>query len=459
MGTSTYSNAFRLLIVDDDPAIQSAVRRIFMEDGYFLMSAGSAEDALNIVARQRVDAAVLDLKMPGMDGLQLLELLREKAPGVRVMMLTGHGSIGDAVAAIKLGAVDFLEKPLYPDLLRLKIRQISDRWALEAENVRLQSEIAHKFDFSRMIGHSQVMLALKRRILQVAGTDVTVLIQGETGTGKELVAHAIHQHSRRSNAPFQNLDCTGMNESIIESELFGHVKGAFTGAVSSKTGIIRSAHGGTLFFDEIGELPIQLQSKLLRVMQEQKVRPLGSHQEMNIDARILAATNRDLAAEMTDGKFRKDLFYRLNVVTITVPPLRHRTSDIPMLIDCFLKRLQTGRRPVKRIGRETLDAAMAYPWPGNVRQLENAVTKAFVLTERDVLQPEDLLSAPEPTGSGGNDAPSIHEPMPLSQLEELAIKNALAAHGGNRKATAKSLKISEATLYRKLKRYVSRPSE
>ena len=430
-----------------------------MDTDYRLLTADNGTEALQLLARQGVDAALLDLKMPGLSGIELLEEIRNKYSITKVIVLTGHGSIKDAVKAMKLGAVDFLEKPFYPDLLHAKVSQLHQLWRLTIENKQLKKEIEFKFGFDQLLGNSRSMLDIKKLILQVARSDSTVLIEGETGTGKELVARAIHHHSGRSNNIFQLVDCAGLSETLIESELFGHVKGAFTGAHLSKTGLIRSSNRGTLFFDEIGELSLLMQAKLLRVIQEREVRPVGDQKTYPVDIRILAATNRNLEQEVAKGNFREDLFYRLNVVRIVVPPLRDRKEDIPLLAKFFLKRLNTNLLPAKKINREALGGLMRYHWPGNVRELENAIIKANTLGDGEIIRSEDIFQDIDSIPVPSDDPPLQPRGMTLAAWEEAAIINALARQNDNRKAAARLLEISEATLYRKIKKYhILKPS-
>ena len=344
---------FCLLMVDDEPSVLSSLKRVFFEDDYQIHAAGSGEKALDLLRKFPIHAALIDLKMPGMDGLSLLKALRKDYPQVMTIMLTGHGSIQEAVAAVKLGAVDFLEKPYAPEALRTRIAQLHQIWNLREENRQLRSRIEFQFGFDRLVGNSTGTLKLKELISQIGPNDAPVLIQGETGTGKELVARAIHHHSPRSAGNFVPVDCAAISETLIESELFGHVKGAFTGAHMSTLGLVRSADGGTLFLDEVGELSPAIQSKLLRTIQESEVRPVGSNKAFPVDIRILAATNRDLAAEVTGNNFREDLYYRINVVVIEVPPLRKRKEDIALLAKYFLKRFASDLTSAKEISEKT----------------------------------------------------------------------------------------------------------
>jgi DNA-binding NtrC family response regulator len=444
---------FALLLVDDEPAVLASLKRIFRQMPYDLHMAGNGNEALEVLEQIPIDAALVDLKMPGMDGMQLLEAMQSRWPDVRVVILTGHGGVQEAVTAIKLGAVDFLQKPFETENLQTRIYQLYHIWSLEQENRCLREQVQFKFGFDQLIGNAPLMLSLKKMILQASQSDASVLIQGETGTGKELVALAIHHHSPRSGHPFVPVDCAGISETVIGSELFGHVKGAFTGAHESTLGLIRSADKGTLFLDEIGELPLSLQSKLLRTIQEKEVRPVGASRSFPVDVRILAATNRNLEEEVEQGRFRQDLYYRLDVVMIRVPPLRDRIEDLPILARFFVEQFRTPVCPVTGVSKDALDCMMAYDWPGNVRELENVIRRAVAMGQNDQILPVDL-----PDSMNGlisktlaiQDAPSSDS---LEAYEMAAIRNALSKSRGHRKHAAQLLGIGEATLYRKLKRY------
>jgi DNA-binding NtrC family response regulator len=447
------SNRFSLLLVDDEPSVLSSLRRVFFEEDYAIHSAGSGEEALALLEKVRVDAALIDLKMPGMDGLELVKETKARYPQVMVIMLTGHGGIKEAVEAIKLGAADFLEKPFAYEGLRARVGQLHHIWKLTQENLALKDQMARRFRFDRLVGNSTPMLRLKETIAQVGPGDTSVLIQGETGTGKELVAKAVHYHSRRSKQDFVPVDCAAISETVIESELFGHVKGAFTGAHTSSLGLIRSAHKGTLFLDEIAELSSAMQAKLLRTLQEREVRPVGSSKSYDVDVRILAATNRNLGEAVSLGNFREDLFYRLNVVALSVVPLRDRKEDIPLLAKYFVKEFATNFSPVKDISEEALIRLENYSWPGNVRELENVLRRAVALGKGKTITPEDLppnIYVPPMEPSSG---PVAVPDDTLAGYEKAALQNALQKSQHNRKRAAQILGIGEATLYRKIKKY------
>ena len=444
---------FSLLLVDDEPRILSGLKRVFFEQDYVLHEAESGEQALDVLERERVDAALLDLRMPGMDGLELLKSVKELRPELMVLMLTGHGGVRDAVEAMRLGALDFLEKPFNADGLRARVAQLYEVWRLRRENRSLKEQLQCRFLDENLVGDSRLMLKLKDMIVRVGPTDAGVLVQGETGTGKELVARAIHRQSPRAKHPFVPVDCASISETVMESELFGHVKGAFTGAHSSTLGLVRSAHGGTLFLDEIGELPPAFQVKLLRTIQEKEVRPVGSDRTFAVDVRLVAATHRELDEEVKAGRFREDLYYRLNVVTLQVPPLRERREDIPLLAQYFLQCLQRRSLPPKNLSPEALACLESHFWPGNVRELENVIQRAAVLGRGELIHADDLPSDIRAALS----SPFADRVMPrgdsLEDYERAAIENALKKSGMNRQKAVAMLGIGQATLYRKVKKY------
>jgi DNA-binding NtrC family response regulator len=444
---------FAVLLVDDEPNILSSLKRVFHRLPYDLFTAEHGLAALEVLKQTPIDVAFVDLMMPHMDGMTLLAEMRAKWPHVRVLMLTGYGGVKEAVAAIQLGAVDFLEKPFEDESLRSRVDQFYQMWLLERENRQLKEQVQFNFGFEQLIGTSLAILSLKKMILQVAHSDASILIQGETGTGKELVARAIHHHSTRAEQAFVPVDCASINETVMGSELFGHVKGAFTGAIENTTGLIRSGDKGTVFLDEVGELSPAMQVKLLRAIQEREIRPVGASRSYAVDVRFLAATNRNLEEEVAQGRFRQDLFYRLNVVVMTVPPLRTRLEDVPLLIRHFIN----GNNPKagRTLAKETLACLMTYDWPGNVRELENVMHRAAAMCQTEAIQPHDL---PESIFCAASAHP-VEGAMPgvsedsLEAYELAAIRNALRKNDENRKKAAQMLGIGEATLYRKLKMY------
>jgi DNA-binding NtrC family response regulator len=447
---------FAVLLVDDEPNILSSLKRVFHRLPYDIFTAEHGLAALEVLKQTPIDVAFVDLMMPHMDGMALLTEMHAKWPHVRVLMLTGYGGVKEAVAAIKLGAVDFLEKPFEDESLRSRVDQFYQMWLLERENRQLKEQVQFNFGFEQLIGTSLAILNLKRMILQVALSEASILIQGETGTGKELVARAIHHHSARADQPFVPVDCASLNETVMGSELFGHVKGAFTGAIENTTGLIRSADKGTVFLDEVGELSPTMQVKLLRAIQEKEVRPVGASRSFPVDVRFLAATNRNLEEEVAQGRFRQDLFYRLNVVVMSVPPLRSRLEDVPLLIRHFIN----GGNPKNGTGctlaKETLACLMTYDWPGNVRELENVMHRATAMCQTEAIEPRDLpeniLGAAGAHHPAENALHGISEDS-LEAYEFAAIRNALRKNDDNRKKASQMLGIGEATLYRKLKKY------
>jgi DNA-binding NtrC family response regulator len=443
---------FSLMLVDDEPAVLSALKRVFRAAPYAIHAAENGLKALDLLQEHKIDAALVDLQMPEMSGLELLEQIRKRWPWVQVIILTGFGGVKEAVEAIQLGAVDFLQKPFENETIEARMNQIFHIWSLEQENRRLREKVQFQFGYDQLIGNSNAMLKLKKMIIQVAGSDASVLIQGETGTGKELVARAIHFHSPRGSQPFVPVDCASISETVMGSELFGHVKGAFTGAHETTKGLIRSADKGTLFLDEVGELPLAMQGKLLRAIQEKEVRPVGSSQSHQVDVRILAATNRNLEEEVAQGRFRQDLYFRLNVVVLGVPSLASRLDDIPLLTRYFIQQFATPVSSVNHLSNEALVCMNAYDWPGNVRELENVIRRAVAMGQSEGIMPQDL---PESIYSGqpmSADSDELRRDS-LAAYELAAIRNALIKSDGHRKRAARILGIGEATLYRKLSKY------
>jgi DNA-binding NtrC family response regulator len=450
--------AFNLLMVDDDPSIRSLLEMVFSESGYTTYLAESAEQALEISEQRRIDAALLDLDLPGMHGLELLKRLKKRYPDILISILTGEGSVNAAVEAMRSGAADFMEKPISWQELSVRVSQLYEIWRLNLENRSLREEMGLPFGFDRLVGSSESMQRLKKLIAQAGASDASVLVQGETGTGKELVARAIHFHSPRKDGPFVPVDCASISENVMESELFGHLKGAFTGAHMSHIGLLRSSHGGTAFFDEVGELSIGVQAKLLRSIQEKEVRPVGSTRSHAVDVRIVCATNRNLEEEAAEGSFREDLLYRINVITLRVPPLRERREDVALLARYFLKTLGSEHSPVKELSAEALQLLQAHDWPGNVRELENLIRRALALGGNHRIEPEDLPEMLRQAlhgvaKSAVHPAKSTPSETSLEAYELEAIRNALRLSSGNRRQAAQLLQIGEATLYRKLKKF------
>jgi two-component system NtrC family response regulator len=381
----------RILVVDDEEIIRLACQRVLTEEGYEVQSRPGGPEALRLLAEELFDVAIVDLKMPRMDGIEVLQAIKRDYPHIPVIMITGYATVESAVEAMKSGAFDYLPKPFTPDEVAVVVKKAVETRSLILENIYLRGEIQAKYGFENIIGTSKKMQEIYRLIAKVAPTNSTVLITGESGTGKELIARAIHYSSQRKERQFVPVDCAVLSENLLESELFGHVKGSFTGAVVTKPGLFEVADGGSLFLDEIGNISLAMQSKLLRFIQEREFTPVGGTKLKKVDVRLVAATNSDLQEKIKEGTFREDLFYRLNIVPISLPPLRERKEDIPLLAMHFLKKYcqEMGKNP-KVFSQMAMEMLMGYPWPGNVRELENIVERAVVMTEEDAILPQHL---------------------------------------------------------------------
>jgi DNA-binding NtrC family response regulator len=445
------NNGASILIVDDEQTMREACCEVLAPEGFILREASSGERALEIIRRQSFDLIILDLKMPRLDGMEMLRRVQKESPGTATVVITGYPSIDTAVEAMRLGAADFLPKPFTPEVLRFTVRRVLNGARMARENQLLRSQLEEcRGKNYELIGQSAPMRQIHDLVQRVGPTDSTVLITGESGTGKELVARAIRDHSLRRDKPFVTVDCGALVGALFESELFGHVKGSFTGATSLKHGRFELANGGTIFFDEIANVNPDIQVKLLRVIQEREFTRVGATQVIPVDVRILAATSRNLPDEIREGRFREDLFYRLCVVPIILPPLRQRREDIPLLATHFL-RTHRGRRGnwVRDISDEAVDVLIKHDWPGNVRELENAIERAIILARGDVIVPADLvyygpLMKPEAVSDNLS---------PLADVEKEHIARLLRHHAGNRTAAAKSLGMDRKTLWRKIKAY------
>ena len=442
----------KILVVDDEPAQRELVSGFLARHGFEVLSAGDGREALERFRGEPVDLILTDQKMPGFSGLQLLEAARAVTPEVAVIVMTAYGTIEHAVAAIKAGASDYLTKPLNLDELLHRIGQVRDRQRLVGENRELRAALQERHRVEGVIGESGRMQEALSLVRRVAASDATVLIRGESGTGKELIAKAIHYASRRAEGPLVRINCAALPEGLLESELFGHEKGAFTGAHAMRRGRFELAHGGSLFLDEIGDLPPHLQVKLLRVLQEREIERVGSSHPIQVDVRLLAATHCDLEALLKEGRFRDDLYYRLNVVTISVPPLRERREDIPLLLDHFLSRFaRENGKTIRGLTREARETLLRYDYPGNVRELENVVERAVVLTRDEVIGLADLpLAVREPEPDTGEAAGL---PAAVEGLERRMIREALARADGIQTRAAELLGISERVLRYKLRKY------
>jgi two-component system, NtrC family, response regulator AtoC len=447
----------RLLIVDDEQSIRRLCVTVGEALGFVCLEAASGESALAVLEEQPAHMILTDMVMPNMSGLEFLEKVKKMLPRTEVAVMTGHGSVETAVQAMKLGAYDYIAKPFSPlEELRLFLRRMAEKVRLVEENQFLRDRTDTETQLHGIVGSSAKIQDVLRMVSRLKDTRTPVLITGESGTGKELVARAIHFRGTFANRPFVAVDCGSLVPTLIESELFGYEKGAFTGALKSRTGLFQSANGGTIFLDEIGELPLELQAKLLRVLQEKEVRPVGSNVRTKVDVRVIAATNRDLEKEYRTGMFRKDLYFRLNVVTVHVPALRERRSDIPMLSHWFLDRCAPGRSV--QVTNAAMKCLLQYDWPGNVRELENCIERAVALGNQQSIDIDDLPPAI------GSEPATEHEPAALSSsagfsttdledIERNTIERVFRQVKGDKVLAGKMLGISRATLYRKLKRY------
>jgi two-component system, NtrC family, response regulator AtoC len=456
----TQEHQVKFLIVDDHQSIRKLCLSVGASLGFACIEAESAEVALECLESEAPDIVLADLMMPRMSGLEFLPRVKELLPRCEIAIMTGHGSIETAVQAMKLGACDYITKPFRIEELKLLLQRMEAKVRLVAENQFLRDQVNAEMELSGIVGSSSRIREVMRMVARLKDTRTPVLICGESGTGKELVARAIHYRGSFAKRPLVAVDCGSLVPTLIESELFGYEKGAFTGALKSKDGLFQAAHGGTIFLDEIGELSMEMQAKLLRVLQEKEVRPVGSNQKTKVDVRVIAATNRDLESAYKEGRFRKDLYFRLNVVTLHLPPLRDRKSDIPSLIHYFLDKFVPDR--IFSISPAATKCMMQYEWPGNVRELENCIERAVALGSRDSIDLNDLPPAlraqpgwvPDEDGApvsvAGTPSPGDTD---LEVLERTTIQRVFEQVHGDKALARKMLGISRATLYRKLKRY------
>jgi DNA-binding NtrC family response regulator len=440
-----------VLVVDDEQSARDLCCDVATDTGLRARGAATTEEALEILDQFPVDIVITDLRVPQLGGIELLRRVRDHYPQTAVVMLTQFGTIDSAVEATRMGAADYVTKPFRVAELRTKLSRLVHSLETDQENRVLREQLRTRPGFGELIGTSQKMSRVYRLVEKVSDHNYPVLVLGESGTGKELVARSIHYLGERRNKPFVPVDCSALVPTLIESELFGYVKGAFTGALHAKQGLLESAGGGTLFLDEIGDLPIDLQAKLLRALQEHEVKPVGSNERVSISARVIAATHRDLESAVRTGAFRQDLFFRLNVVQIKLPPLRERKNDIPLLVNAFLEKFGDGQGRSRTISEDAIARLIAYDWPGNVRELENAVERAVALGSGPILHVGDL---PSNLQYGTQERlPDKDEFLPLEELERRAILRALRESGGDKLAAARLLGIGKTTLYRKLKQY------
>jgi two-component system NtrC family response regulator len=446
------SNNKTILIADDDESLRRVIEYNLSNKGYRVLLANNGNEALNIFKSEDVDIVITDIKMEKVDGLELLEEIKRLKSNALVIMITAHGSIETAVKAMKLGAYDYITKPFNRDELQIIIEKAQNLQSLMSENIRLRQELADRFSLGNIIGASSKMKRIYDMVARVAKSDSTVLLQGESGTGKELIARAIHFNSSRAKKPFITVNCSAIPENLMESELFGHVKGAFTGAVKDKVGKFEAAEGGTIFLDEIGDIRKDLQVKLLRVLQEKSIDKVGSTQDINVDVRVIAATNILLETAIEEGKFREDLFYRISVIPILLPPLRERKDDIPLLVQHFMAK--HGGKDCKMLS-EVLDILNRYDWPGNVRELENIIERAIVLKKEDnVINPEDIpdhIKIKQLRSRMSLEIPD--EGVKLEEVEKALIINALNKAGQNQTRAAELLNISRQTLIYRMQKY------
>ncbi len=445
----------RILVIDDEKNMRWALERALKGQGHEVFQAEDGNKGLDTALNLRPDLVILDLKMPGIDGLSVLSALKEQAPEIMVIMITAHGSTATAVEAMKLGAFDYINKPFDIDELNLTVAKALEVEQLKAKVLRLEHEVTQRYSFQNIIGKSQSMQHIFALIERVADASATVLIQGESGTGKELVARALHYSSSRKNNPFIQVNCAALPEGLLESELFGHEKGAFTGAIAQRQGRFELADGGTIFLDEIGEISPHVQVKLLRVLQEKSFERVGGQHTLKVDVRIIAATNKDLGLEMREGRFREDLFYRLNVIPLKMPSLRERKEDIPLLVEHFLRKYDTKGR-ITTVEPAALKLLVEYSWPGNIRELENTVERLAIVAPGTVIEgkdiPAELRFSPYIPGQavrfvlpeGGLD---------LEQVEKEFITQALERAQGNKSKAAKLLGLTRHTLLYRLDKY------
>lgn len=444
---------YKILVVDDEDIIRESLSFILKKEGYIVEEAANGQIAYDKIIENFFDIVITDIEMPIMRGIELLEKVSSFNTQTAFIVITAYGSLDTAIKALRSGASDYLLKPIEFDELLFKVKKIIETKKIISENLILKKEFMRSFDFSRLVGKSSAMQRIFEMIETVAETDSTVLITGNSGTGKELVARAIHQNSRRKNKPFVAVNCGAISENLIESELFGHKRGSFTGAISDKEGFLKAADGGTLFLDEISEMPLQLQVKLLRVIQEKELTPVGTTYSIPIDVRFLASTNRNLMTEISEGRFREDLYYRLNVVELHLPSLKERKEDIPFLADHFVSKYRTEMgKNIKGIEESASRALMNYEWRGEVRELENIIERSVIFCKRDFITKEDL---PTYIYSNSNEIQLPDKPGALEdfvrKIEREYILKTLESNGFDKEKTAKLLNLGLSTLYRKIK--------
>ncbi|HEX6184275.1 MAG TPA: sigma-54 dependent transcriptional regulator [Pyrinomonadaceae bacterium] len=450
------SRKIRVMVVDDDAVLRKLVSDQIARMGFDSTPAQSGEEALEVLARSDFDVMLLDIRMPGLSGLDTLREVRKLEDAPEVIMLTADTSLGTGIEAMRLGAYDYLTKPATLDEIEAVVRKADEKRKLVRQNASLRDAVRQPSDEaqSSLVYKSKAMEGLVALAETAARADSTVVITGESGTGKDVLARFIHARSQRADTPMLAVNCAALPETLFESEFFGHERGAFTGATSTKRGLIEAADSSTLFLDEVGEMPLQTQVKLLRFLEEGRFRRVGSTRDREADVRVVAATNRNLAEDVTAGRFRADLFYRLNVISLHVPPLRHRREDIPALVEHFLSLFRERfNRPALDLSHEARERLAAHDWPGNVRELRNTLERSAALADSDRIEADQLLPASAPRSAEGAPADTPSAPMTLDQLERRHILRVLEEQGGNRERAAAVLGISERTLYRKLREY------
>ena len=447
-------NKVKLLIIEDELAHAEALAEAMEGEGYVVHTAGSGNEGLAIFNRKDPDVIVTDLKLGGdVDGLDVVKSIVKSSRNCEVVMITAHSSIENCKVALREGAYDFIEKPIDLDLLRAVVSRAVQKLTLTDENRQLHDRLEKKFDFKGIIGEAPIMLKILDKLQRSANSDIPVLLEGETGVGKEVFAEAIHSNSPRKKKPFLAVNCAGLSESLLESELFGHTKGAFTGATEDRLGFFEKADGGTLFLDEIGDMPLAMQAKLLRVLEDQNITRVGSTERIKVDVRFISATNQNLLSDIKEKKFREDLYYRIRGVNIEIPPLRQRREDIPTLVEHFFRTfIQSEKRKVKGITPAALRALKTYNWPGNVREMRNTIKTMVVLASNEML---DIADLPFEIHATPNDDEALTHlaGVNLDELEKAAIEKTLELVDGNREKAAKMLGIGERTLYRKIREY------
>jgi two-component system, NtrC family, response regulator HydG len=445
----------RILVVDDEESHRIMLRAVLKEEGYDVAEASDGLEAVKAVEQEPFDLILMDIRMKDMDGIEALTEIRKISPLVPVLIMTAYASVKTAVDALKAGAFEYLTKPLDVEELKIMIEKALEFYHLREENLALKERLSSRFDFSQIIGRGRKMKELFDFLAQVAPSEATVLILGESGTGKELVANAIHHNSLRTHLPFVKVACGALPETLLESELFGHEKGAFTGAIARREGRFQAAHRGTIFLDEVGEMSPVIQTKLLRVLQEREFEPLGSSRTIKVDVRVIAATNKDLSKEIKEGRFREDLFYRLNVIPIHLPPLRDRKEDIPALANHFLSLYgEKNKKDIKDISPKALDLLIRYDWPGNIRELENCLERAVIVARGELIAPMDLPPPIQNLPAGKEDTEMFFPAgINLQEAEKALILKTLEDAAGNRSRAAEILGINRRTLQIKLKEY------